>query len=94
MLKPKTQTLSDRAILKVKFFEHELIFLISPTWAICPNCESNLSASDFAVGCEDYLAGFEPQYSLISEYKAGYKAAEELGLLIDRANFSFNFPGN
>jgi len=93
MLKPKTQSTTDRSILEIQFFQHRLTFLISPTWEINPE-SSDLNQSDFAIGCLDFLAGLDLQYNCIMEYRNGFEAIEKLADLTNHANCFSQFPSN
>lgn len=94
MLKPKTESLQNREILKIELFERTLTFLINPTWQIRSNKRNCIKFSDFAIGCEDYLKGIELQYNSIVEYRTGFETAERLAILINYANYHVNFPSN
>ena len=77
-------------LLEIEFGPYKSCFFVTPTWRINPNNTSDLMACDFALGCLDYIAGLDEQYSSLEQYREAFKAVDRLICLTECSDYSLN----
>ena len=88
--KERLKASSNLRLLEIELGAHQLFFFVNPTWRINSQNPSNLMACDFALGCLDYIAGLDEQYSSLEQYREGFKAIDRLICLTECSDYSLN----